>query len=130
MHTVGEVMRKHFEVCTPDTVVSEMLYLIKCYDYDDLFVVDNMREQHLVGVVHASQLSDEALKNEVHPFQLSAKNFMVNGGRAPTVVSSATSVHDCLSLMQQGGWLDLPVIDDSKKICGVVKKSDLISLDE
>lgn len=123
MHYAGEVMRRIFEFCTPETVTPDMKYLMKRYDYDDLLVVDNMRDQHLVGVVHSEDVSDEALKNEVHPFQMRAKNFMLS---APPVVKRDASVQDCLKVMEESHVRILPVVDDGGKCCGVVKKTDLL----
>lgn len=123
MHHAGEVMRKIFEFCTPETVTPDIKYLMKRYDYDDLLVVDNMRDLHLVGVVHSHDVSDEALKDEVHPFELRAKYFMDD---APPTVDRNATIEDCLKMMDEGHLSLLPVVDEQGKCCGVVKKNDLL----
>lgn len=123
MHHAEDVMRKIFEVCTVDTVTPDVKYLLKRYDYDDLLVVDNMRDRHFVGVIHSEDVSDEALKNEVHPFELKAKKFM---DAAPVSVDRKATVQECLTLMKQSRLRTLPVIDESGQCLGVIKKNDLL----
>lgn len=127
MHHAEEVMRRIYEVCTVDTVTPDVKYLLKRYDYDDLLVVDNMRDHHIVGVVHAETVSDEALQDVVHPFTLTAKQFMDG---PPVWVDRKASVQDCLRLMEESRLRTLPVKDETGRCLGVVKKSDLIRFDE
>lgn len=123
MHHAGEVMRRNVEFCTPETVTPDVKYLLKRYDYDDLLVVNNMRELRLVGVVHASSVSDEALKNQLHPFEMRAKNFMDG---VPPSVDKNVSIEECLRVMNENHLSLLPVIDETGKCCGIVKKADLV----
>jgi len=123
MNRADEVMRHNVEFCVPETRTSDMLYLMKKYNYDDLLVVDNMLEKHLVGVVHAESISDESLKNVLHPFNLSAKNCMK---LIPATVTASSSVTECISLMEKNHMGLLPVVDDLGLCIGVVVKQDLI----
>lgn len=126
MYHAEDIMRKSFEVCTVDTVTPDVKYLIKRYDYDDLLVVDNMRDKHFVGVIHAEDVSDEALKNEVHPFEMKAQSFM---DAAPVSVNRKATVQECLNLMKESHLRTIPVLDDSGRCLGVVKKNDLLRFD-
>lgn len=127
MHQASEVMRRNVEFCTPETVTPDVLYLIRNHNYDDLLVVNDMREFRLVGIVHASSVSNEALKNVVHPFQMRAKNFM---DAVPPTVEKKTSVEECMKIMTENKLSLLPVIDENGKCCGIVKKSDLMNYDD
>lgn len=126
MHHADEVMRRNYEVCTTETVTPDVKYLMKRYEYDDLLVVDNMRDKHIVGVIHAEDVSDEALREEVHPFELRARHFMDS---PPPNVNRNDSIADCLKLMEESRLRVLPVMDEAGRCLGIVKKSDLIRFD-
>ncbi len=126
MHHADEVMRRNYEVCTTETVTPDVKYLMKRYEYDDLLVVDNMRDKHIVGVIHAEDVSDEALRAEVHPFELRARHFM---DPPPPNVNRKDSITDCLKLMEESRLRVLPVMDETGRCLGIVKKSDLIGFD-
>lgn len=126
MHHADEVMRRNFEVCTTETVTPDVKYLIKRYDYEDLLVVDNMRDRHIVGVIHAEDVSDDALRAEVHPFELRARHFMDS---PPPSVNPEDSIAECLQLMSESRLRVLPVMDEAGRCLGIVKKSDLVRFD-
>lgn len=126
MHHAEDVMRKIYEVCTVDTVTPDVKYLLKRYDYDDLLVVDNMRDKNFVGVIHSEDVSDEALKNELHPFEMKAQNFM---DISPVTVDRKATVQECLKLMNETKLRTLPVMDESGHCLGVIKKNDLLRFD-
>lgn len=123
MSKAGEVMRKNVEFCVPETRASDMKYLMKRYNYDDLLVVDNMNELHLIGVVHGNALSDDSLKDVLHPFDVKAKSRME---KIPAIVSRNTSIEECLELMERNHMSLLPVIDTDGHCCGIVKREDLL----
>lgn len=118
-----EVMRASYEVCTPETVVPDVLYLLKRYDYDDLIVVNNMREKKIIGVVHAESVSDDALQREGHPFSLQVKSLM---DHAPPFIDRKAPVEECLGLMNEEHWRILPVTGETGECVGVVLKADLL----
>ena len=123
MNLAGEVMRKNVEFCVPETRAPDMLYLMKKYDYDDLLVVDNMKDKHLIGVVHGSAISDNKLKEVVHPFDISAKSCME---KVPATVTRASSIDECLKLMDASHMTLLPVMDSDGRCCGIVMREDLL----
>ncbi len=127
MHHAEEVMRKIFEVCTVDTVTPDVKFLIKRYDYDDLLVVDNMRQKNFVGVVHAESVSDEALQHVDHAVEMRAKEFMVG---PPPVLDKKATVQECLAVMEESHLRTLPVMDEMGKCVGVVKKVDLLRFND
>lgn len=123
MNQAGEVMRRNVEFCVPETRAPDMKYLMKRYNYDDLLVVDNMQEKHLIGVVHESAISDETLKNVIHPFDITAKSCME---KIPATVTRTSSIDECLKLMEKSHMSLLPVVDNDGQCCGIVKKEDLL----
>ncbi len=123
MSKAGEVMRRNVEFCVPETRAPDMKYLMKKYNYDDLLVVDNMNEQHLIGVIHSSALSDDALKDVLHPFDVSAKSRME---KIPAIVTQNSTIEECLELMERNHMSLLPVIDNNGHCCGIVKREDLL----
>ena len=123
MNQAGEVMRRNVEFCIPETRAPDMKYLMKKYNYDDLLVVDNMREKHLIGVVRNEAISDDALKAVVHPFDVRAQNCME---KITATVSRTSSIDECLTLMEKTHMNLLPVVEDSGECCGVVIKEDLL----
>jgi CBS domain-containing protein len=124
MHQAVEVMRRNVEFCTPETVTPDVKYLIKRYNYEDLLVVNNMRDFRIVGVIHASSVTDEALRSYSHPFEMKALNFMDN---VPPSVGKNATIDDCLRVMSESDLSVLPVLDDSGKCCGIVKRDDLLN---
>ncbi len=123
MNQVEEVMRRNVEFCVPETRTSDMLYIMKKYNYDDLLVVDNLKEKHLIGVVHKETISDEALKYAPRPFNLSAKNCMQ---KIPATVFKDSTIEECLNLMEKNHMGLLPVVDDWGLCVGVVVKQDIL----
>jgi len=127
MHDTEEVMRRYYEVCTTETVTPDVKYLIKRYEYEDLLVVDNMRDRHFVGVIHSEDVSDEALREEIHPFELRARHFM---DAAPPAVTPGASIAECLRVMSESNLRVLPVVDEAGHCLGIVKQSDLIRFND
>ncbi|MGZ3788785.1 MAG: CBS domain-containing protein [Bacteriovorax sp.] len=123
MDLVGDVMKKHLEFCVPETRTPDMKYLMSKYDYDDLLVVNNLHDLHPLGVVHKEAISDETLKDVVHPFNVSAKNCME---AISTTVTRDSSVDECLRLMEANHISLIPVVDSEGHCTGIVNKSDIL----
>lgn len=120
MNKVAEVMHENPEFCTLETRVPDIKYLMKKYDYKEMAVVN--AEHVPVGVVSAESVSDQALEEYLHPFDIKAAERM----KATSVaVKKETSLEDCLKIMESNHLSSLPVVDDEGHYCGIVKKSDL-----
>lgn len=120
MNRVGEVMHENPEFCTLETRVPDIKYLMKKYDYKEMAVVN--AEHVPVGVVTIDSLSDEALGDYIHPFDIKAAERM-----KPTsfAVKKETSLEDCLNIMESNHLSSLPVVDSEGHYCGIIKKSDI-----
>lgn len=120
MNRVGQVMHENPEFCTLETRVPDIKYLMKKYDYKEMAVVN--AEHVPVGLVTVDAVSDEALEDFVHPFDLKAAQRMkpINA-----VVKKETSLEDCLNLMESNHLTSLPVVDDQGHYCGIITKKDI-----
>lgn len=120
MNRVAEVMHENPEFCTLETRVPDIKYLMKKYDYKEMAVVNS--EHVPVGVVTLDSVSDEALEDYVHPFDLKASERM----KAINVsVKKETSLEECVNLMESYHLSSLPVVDEDGHYCGIIKKSDI-----
>ncbi|MDD4974548.1 MAG: CBS domain-containing protein [Bacteriovorax sp.] len=122
MSQVSEVMKTHLEFCNPETRVPDLKYIIKKYDYDEVVIEDS--DRHPLGIVNGEAVSDEALKNKLHPFDVRAGNLMT---RISVNVRKDASIEECLKLMDSNQITVMPVVDEQGHCLGVVKKKDLIS---
>lgn len=121
MTRVSEVMHANPEFCTLETRVPDIKYLMKKYDYHEMAVVNG--EHVPVGVITAEAVSDEALEDYVHPFNLSAAERMLP---INVVVKKETPLEDCLAMMESNHVSSLPVVDGEGHYCGIIRKSDII----
>ncbi|MBC7537381.1 MAG: CBS domain-containing protein [Bacteriovorax sp.] len=122
MSLVSEVMKQHSEFCNSETRVPDLKYILKKYDYDELVIEDSTR--HPIGIVNKESVSDDALKNTPHAFDVRAGKLMTS--ISVTVRKDATT-EECLKLMDANHVTVLPVVDEEGHCLGVVKKIDLIS---
>jgi CBS domain-containing protein len=122
MSQVSEVMKTHLEFCNPETRVPDLKYILKKYDYDEVVIED--ANSHPLGIVKGETVSDEALKNTLHPFDVRAGNLMLS---IPVNVRKDASVEECLKLMDSNQLTVMPVVDEQGHCLGVVKKNDLIT---
>ena len=56
MNTITDLMNVNPELCTSDMRVSEIKYLLKKYDYDEMIVVDSIDKKNLVGLVSLADM--------------------------------------------------------------------------
>lgn len=121
MNLVNEVMKQHSEFCNLETRVPDLKYIFKKYNYDEVVIVDD--ERHPLGIVKSDSLTDDALKNILHPFDIKAQKIMI---KIPISVKNTATVEDCLKLMKENHISLLPVTDDFGHTLGIVKEGDLL----
>ncbi len=122
MTQVSDVMKNNLEFCVAETRVPDILYLMKKYDYQDIFVVDNKLIP--IGIIHEDALSDERLQNILHPFDVKAAECMED---ISATISKDSTIEEGLAILNNVHKMALPVVDKDGHICGMVKKTDLIS---
>ena len=121
MGQVNEIMIRHPEICNAETRVPDMKYIMKKYNFDEIIIVNS--KQFPIGIVNSKSISDEAMKNILHPFDVKAENVM---NRIAVTVSKNSSDLDGLKLMEENHLSILPVIDNDGHCLGLVKKDDLL----
>ena len=121
MGQVNEIMISHPEFCNTETRVPDMKYIMKKYNFDDIIIVNS--KQFPIGIVNSKSISDEAMKNIIHPFDVKAENVM---NRISVTISKNLSDLDSLKLMEANHLLILPVIDNDGHCLGLVNKDDLL----
>lgn len=120
MNRVAEVMHENPEFCTLETRAPDIIYLMKKYDYKQMAVVNS--EHVPVGMIASEAVSDEALEDFVHPFDVKASERMKP---IQAVVKKETTLEDCLNLMELHHQTTLPVVDELGHYCGVISKADI-----
>ncbi|MBI9046182.1 MAG: CBS domain-containing protein [Anaerolineaceae bacterium] len=117
--TVSQIMSKKPILLNPDTSAKEAFKLIQKYGYDGYPVVAG-EDENLIGL-----LSRRAVDRSIaHKLNLSVHSLMEPG---EIKVSPHDSVVYLQKVMTRSGWGQIPVIDpDSKKIIGIVTRTDLI----
>ena len=121
MGQVKEIMKVHSEFCNIETRVPDIKYIIKKYNFEEIVIVDS--DRHPLGIVKADSVSDEAMKNIVHPFDGKAGNLMKS---ISITVSINEQLEECLNLMEVKHLSVIPVTDEEGHCVGIVKKEDLI----
>lgn len=121
MTRVSEVMKNNLEFCVLETRVPDILYLMKKYNYHDIFVVDSKLIP--IGIIHEDALADERLQNILHPFDIKASECMEE---LSATISKDLSIEEGLSIMNDVHKKALAVVDGDGHICGMVRKDDLI----
>jgi predicted transcriptional regulator len=121
MNQVSEVMKKHEEFCNIETRAPELLYIFKKYNYEDVVIVD--LDHHPIGIVNKETVSDEAMKNILHPFNVKAGKLMSS---IKASLEMDLSIDESLKIMEKNHLTIAPVVDKNGQCLGVVKKEDLI----
>lgn len=122
MTQVSEVMKNNLEFCVAETRVPDIIYLMKKYNYHDIFVVDNKLIP--IGIIHEDALSDERLQNVFHPFDVKAAECMED---ISATIAKNLSIEEGLEILNKAHKGALPVVDTEGHICGMVSKEDLIN---
>lgn len=119
--SAGGVMTMSFVALTEDMTVSEAFDKIRSEDLDIemiyyLYVMDG--EGHLKGVVTVKRLIMASLEDKIKDIML---------GRPVTAPADA-SAKEVAFLMDKYDFLAVPVVDDEKKMKGVITIDDILAL--
>ncbi len=119
--TVGDIMSHGVRTLSPDTTVAEADAEMRRYGFEGFPVVDP-ETGRLLGIVTRRQV-DRALHHGMSRVPVS--RIMHTG---EYTVRPQDSVERLQQVMMRSGWGQIPVVDDSGKIIGIVTRTDLIKL--
>lgn len=123
MNQVNEVMIKDPILCTHDTRIAQIKYLMQKYDYDEIFVVDSDENKKPIGIIHEEDLEAKTVEESPIPSDVSAEQCMK---KIPAIVNEYSTVDECLKLMDLNHMDRIPVIDGSGHCCGIVDKHEIL----
>lgn len=116
---IKEAMHKGASWVTPETPVRDIAALMKKEDIGSVPVGENDR---LVGMITDRDLALRALQDGADPMTLKARDVMTKG-----IVYCRTdqSIEDAIHLMEDRRVRRLPVIDDDKRLVGMLSLGDV-----
>jgi CBS domain-containing protein len=116
---VENAMHKGVSCVSPDTPVSEIAKLMKT---DDIGAVPVCENDRLVGMITDRDLVTRLLPDGADPRQQTARTVMTAG-----IVYCRTdqSIDDAVHLMEDKMIRRLPVIDENKRLVGMLSLSDV-----
>ncbi|WP_322044638.1 HPP family protein [Paraburkholderia sp. J67] len=133
----ADVMSRDVVSITPATTVGEARTLLRQHDVKALPVVDTQR--HVKGIVTRADLADEGVHQ--HPLRVLLSSLGIGASArasdaAPVsalmsthvrTISAATPIVDLLALFAGRGHHHVPVVDEQRRLAGIVTQADLIS---
>ena len=116
---IDKAMHKGAQWVSPDTPVSEVAALMKKDDIGSVPVGENDR---LIGMITDRDLVLRVLPNGADPTKLKARDVMTKG-----IVYCRTdqSIEDAIHLMEDKKVRRLPVINDKKRLVGMLSLGDV-----
>lgn len=116
---VREAMHKGAEWVTPETPVTQIAQKMRNLDIGCLPVGQNDR---LVGMVTDRDIICRGLADSSNPSKLTAENVMTRG---IVYCNAEEDLEDALHLMEEKQIRRLPVIDDNKRMVGMLSLGDI-----
>lgn len=116
MQTVSSLGLKNVVCCTVLTRIDEIQRLMKENNLNEMAIVDNMLEKHLLGVVTQENIQKQAALLGASPSQLSTEQVIT---RIPAVKESS-SWGEVKELFTPLKLNNVPVMDREGRFCGVV----------
>lgn len=114
--TVAQIMSAQPRLLSPDTSVQEAARLMQKYGYEGFPVV---QEGRVVGLL-TRRAVDRAL---AHKLNLTAASLMEAG---EVTVRPTDSIQHLQTVMTESGWGQVPVVDETGHVIGIVTRTDLL----
>lgn len=122
MNLVTDVMMTDPIVCTSDMRVAEIKYLLKKYDYDEMLVVDSLKEKHPIGLVSLADMDLPDIEGAEIPSDVSALECM---REIPAVVLDSSTLEECLNVMRANHLDRIPVVDLNGHFEGIIERDQI-----
>lgn len=116
---VEQAMHKGASCVSPDAPVAEVARLMK---KDDIGAVPVCENDHLVGMITDRDMALRLLSNGADPKSQTARDVMTKG---IIYCRSDQSIEDAIHLMEDKKVRRLPVINDKKRLVGMLSLSDI-----
>lgn len=121
-----EVMRKNPNCCVPATTVRAAAGMLRHFDIGILLVIDDVRSHKLLGVVTDRDLCLRALAEECDPAIITVQQCMT---RDAACCTPEQDVRQVLALMAKRQVRRIPVVDNERRVAGLVTLADLLQQD-
>lgn len=120
--TVKEWMNELVVFVEPDVTVSEALSIMRRRYISSLIVKTNGNHD-AYGILTSMDVSDKIVAKEKNPSQVLVKDIMTT----PLItIHRDSSLKECAVLMHEKHIHHLPVVDDEKKIVGMISATDFL----
>ncbi len=116
---IAEAMHRQADWASADTPVSEVA---KMMDKDDIGAVPVGKDDKLVGMITDRDIALRVVAEGRDPSKTRAEDVMTKG---IIFCRTAESVEDAIHLMDQRKIRRLPVIDDNKRLVGMLSLGDV-----
>jgi CBS domain-containing protein len=117
-----EFMTKDPACCKPDSTVQEAAQLMVDCDCGEIPVVENEQTRRVVGVITDRDIACRAVAQGRDPRSTKVRDIM----SSPVItVSPDITVEECCQIMEQNQVRRVPVIDQSKRCCGIISQADI-----
>lgn len=123
MNHVNEIMIKDPIMCTHDTRIAQIKYLMQKYNYSEIFVIDSDENKKPIGIIHEDDLEAKTVEECDLPSDIKAEECMKS---IPAVVNEFSTVDECLKIMDMNHMDRIPVIDGSCHCIGLVDKHEVL----
>lgn len=112
--------------CTPEISLTEAARLMRKHHSGDLIVVDNADEdREPVGVITDRDIVIEAVAQGKNPDQTKVRDIM---SKRVVVASASEDLSAAIDRMRTHGVRRIPVLDDERRVIGVVSLDDVMRL--
>ena len=122
--TVNDVMTRDPACCSLETSLEDVAKMMVDCDCGEIPVVENRDGRQLVGVITDRDIVCRIVAKGKNPLQLTARECMSS---PVTTVMPATSLDECLRVMEAHQIRRVPVVERSGACCGIISQADIAS---
>ncbi len=122
MKKCSDVMTENLAYCMPDEPVSQAALLMKKEDIGSVLVVDNDRDQRLVGIVTDRDLALKVVGERRDPLETKVEDVMT---KKLVTCRADEDVEQAMSAMAQYQLRRIPVVADGMRLVGIISQADV-----
>jgi len=122
MKKCNEVMTKNPVCCLPSDMVSKVAQLMKSDDIGPVPIVENEQTRKLVGIITDRDLAVKIVAEGRDPKSTRAEEVMT---RKVVTCHADDDLQKALDAMSGHQLRRIPVVDDNKKVLGIISQADV-----